>query len=284
MRFGVIGLGVVGSVYCEWLLQHGEEVGQYDKNGTGSVEEVNEAEIVFVCVNTPYSEELKGFDTSYLRTALECLSGEKTVVICSTVPMGFCREMKRKYPHFTILHNPEFLRAKTAHEDFRKPLRQLIGCTDPKDYPKALAVLEALPRSTDAVLDASITEAIKLSSNFLLAVRVAAAHLVVQVAAVQGASPETLARIFGDDERIGSYGFDTNDQLGYSGRCLPKDVQGFIAECRKLHLPSLWVQIMDQRNTEILNEQGLSVDYGYPTTNKGSAIDIQNACISDASD
>ena len=156
------------------------------------------------------------------------ISGSKTVVVCSTVPIGTCTSLANTYPQHVILHNPEFLRAKTAWEDFTYPLRQVVGLVRAADRNIAGDVMLMLPYCDHScVVRTDVSELVKLSSNLLLAVRIAAAQ---QVMCLAGAKGEQVANILAVDPRIGAYGFDCSEQFGYAGRCLPKDVKAFLRE------------------------------------------------------
>jgi UDP-glucose 6-dehydrogenase len=261
IRFGVIGLGIVGSCYYRWLKQYGY-VASYDKKGDGSIDDVNAAEVVFVCVNTPFDVSDNLMDTSYIVSSIKCLSGSKSVVICSTVPIGFCKSLSHLYPQHKIFHNPEFLRAKSAWEDFCNPCRQVIGIT--KEELRSTSLIDYLPQSKPFIVQSEVSELIKLSSNLLLAVRVAAAHKVIELGKSAGVEECDIKDILSCDSRIGAYGLNTLEQRGYSGRCFPKDVRTFIAECKRNNISCGWLEAMDDANCDLLKVQGIDVDYGYP--------------------
>src|SRR3989344_5392060 len=87
---GVVGIGMVGGAMLRYLRKkEGLGIFTYDKGkNEGSQEEVNKAEVVFVCVPTPYLKDGKGFDLSFVEETLSWLEGEKTVVVKSTVLPG----------------------------------------------------------------------------------------------------------------------------------------------------------------------------------------------------
>src|SRR3990167_8847250 len=98
-RCGVVGVGMVGGAMQRYLeKKQGLEIFLYDKGkGLGSIDDVNKAEIVFVCVPTPYLKDGKGFDLSYVEETLNMLQGEKVVVIKSTVLPGTTQALQQKY-------------------------------------------------------------------------------------------------------------------------------------------------------------------------------------------
>ncbi len=101
----------------------------FDKGkNLGSIEEVNKAHIVFICVPTPYNET-RGFDLSFVEESIGNLKGEKNVVIKSTVLPGTTEMLQKKYSQHTLFFNPEFLTESSAENDTLFPCRQIIGYT-----------------------------------------------------------------------------------------------------------------------------------------------------------
>jgi UDPglucose 6-dehydrogenase len=264
MKFGVIGLGVVGSCYRRWLSEHNWEVVGYDIKGEGSIEEVSTADTIFICVNTPYDVHADQYETKYVNASVEQIKGErKTIVVCSTVPVGTCVRLAAEYPQHTFLHNPEFLRAKTAWEDFCHPVRQVVGASSPRSTYKAQSLIGYLPDGHKSYfMHSDESELLKLSSNLLLAAQIAAKQVVMRLAV--GSNSGKFAEILALDPRIGSYGFDQSQQCGYSGRCLPKDVRGFLHECKEAGVDAKWLMEMDAANEVLLRSQWIEPDYGYP--------------------
>jgi UDPglucose 6-dehydrogenase len=88
-----------------------------------------------------------GFDPSLLEEAIANLSGSKTVVIKSTVLPGTTERLQARYPQHGLLFNPEFLREKSALQDFLEPDRQIVGFARRWDQAAARDVLQLLPRA-----------------------------------------------------------------------------------------------------------------------------------------
>ena len=103
-KVGIVGTGMVGGAMLRYLQKKdGLEIFTYDKGkNEGSPEEVNKAEIVFVCVPTPYLKDGGGFDLSYVEETLAWLNGEKVVVIKSTVLPGTTEMLQKKYPQHKL--------------------------------------------------------------------------------------------------------------------------------------------------------------------------------------
>jgi hypothetical protein len=122
---GIMGLGVAGEAVREHLTRRGCALRLYDAGrGAGSVAEINEAEIVFVCVPTPYSPGV-GFDARAVEESVSALEDTKIVVITSTVLPGTTEAYQIRYPQHCFVCNPAFLREAHALDDYLHPDRQL---------------------------------------------------------------------------------------------------------------------------------------------------------------
>ena len=124
---GVIGLGVVGDAVRQYFQDLGNPVRTFDPpKRLGSPSEINEAELIFICVPTPY-QPFTGFDDSALEEAVSLLEGSKVIVIKSTVLPGTTEAYQFRYSQHCFLSIPEFLRQASARDDFLRPDRQIIG-------------------------------------------------------------------------------------------------------------------------------------------------------------
>src|SRR5271170_6802647 len=119
MKVGIIGCGWVGGTIKYWFESEAKhELFLYDLyKKIGSVEEVNKADIIFVAVPTPFVVG-HGYDDSAVRDALAHIDDGKVVVIKSTVMPGSTERFQKENPSKTLLFNPEFLRERTAKDDF----------------------------------------------------------------------------------------------------------------------------------------------------------------------
>ena len=123
---GIAGVGFVGEAVRFWFEQQGYPLFLYDKHKQiGSTEELNKADVIFLCLPTPFREGR--FDDSAVWDVLASIEGNKIIVVKSTVLPGSTEEYQRKFPQHAFFMNPEFLRANTAQEDFLNPDRQIVG-------------------------------------------------------------------------------------------------------------------------------------------------------------
>jgi UDPglucose 6-dehydrogenase len=191
-------------------------------------EALEEAEFVFVCVDTPatYAGDA---DLSRVWTVIEelCpLAGRPVLVMKSTVPVGTGEKVRaaldaRGLDNWGYASNPEFLAEGTAVRDFLEPDRIVIGAFEDGD---AYAI-EALHKGIDAPVvktDVASAEMIKLASNAFLPTRISFINEIANVCELVGADVEAVARGVGLDSRIGTRYFRPG--LGYGGSCFPKDV------------------------------------------------------------
>jgi UDPglucose 6-dehydrogenase len=231
MKLGVMGVGVVGSAVRSYFRHSGEPVLCFDKfSGEGSLAEINQADIVFVCVPTPYVPG-RGLDASAVEEAVSGLTGEKIVVLKSTALPGTTQTLAGRYPQHRFFFNPEFLRESRAEADFVKPDRQIVGYTGHHDREMALRLLKLLPPAPyEAVLPATTAELVKLFTNSMLALRVIFANEVYDLTSALGLDYEEVRAGLAADPRIGGSHFNVFDggYRGYGGKCLPKDVGGIV--------------------------------------------------------
>jgi UDPglucose 6-dehydrogenase len=229
-KIGIMGVGVVGGAVRNYLELTGIQPLLYDPGkALGSLKEINEAELVYVCVPTPYVAGV-GFDDSAIADAISHLRAGKTIVIKSTVLPGTTEKFQRLNPQHTILFNPEFLRESSANADFLTPDRQIVGyCGANSDL--ADAILQTLPRAPhEAVVPAAAAEMTKYATNCFLALKVIFGNEMFDLCEAVGIDYELVKEGIGVDKRIGDSHFNVLDAgyRGYGGKCLPKDTMSLL--------------------------------------------------------
>ena len=205
---------------------------------------VEESLIVFLAVGTPPNGEGAADLSQIEEVALQIassLNGYKVIVTKSTVPVGSARyiktiieENKTTHGRFSVASNPEFLREGAAINDFMRPNRVVIGCTDEE----AIAILKDLYRplylieTPFVITDPGSAEMIKYASNVFLATKISFINEIANLCDLLGADAHDVAKGMGMDGRIGSKFLHPGP--GFGGSCFPKDAKALVALARSV--------------------------------------------------
>lgn len=269
MRIAVAGTGYVGLSNAILLAQHNEvktvdiiqekvdlinskkspivdkEISEYlstkDLNLTATTnaeEAYKDADFIIISTPTNYDEEKNYFDTSSVEAVVELVkkSGSRaTIVVKSTVPVGYTENLRKNSGYKNMLFSPEFLREGHALYDNLYPSRIVVSY--PKDDESLLAKAEQFSsllkegaiKKDVQVLHPHCTEAeaIKLFANTYLALRVAYFNELDTYAELRGLNTKQIIEGISLDPRIGD--FYNNPSFGYGGYCLPKDTKQLLA-------------------------------------------------------
>lgn len=260
-RGGIVGVGMVGGALQRYFeKKEGLELFLYDKGkNLGSPEEINKAEIIFICVPTPYLKDGKGFDLSCVEETMNILEGEKVVVIKSTVMPGTTEMLQQKYPQHKILMNPEFLTEETSDQDMCYPDRQIIGYTE-KSYSVAGEVMQLLPLAPfERILPATEAELVKYFGNTWFSVKVSFANTMYDLCQALGVDYDRMVEATAADKRIGRTHLNIwhKGYRGYGGRCLPKDIKAIIQLADSKGVDLKLHKIAEMINEELMRQQGI---------------------------
>jgi UDPglucose 6-dehydrogenase len=259
LKIGVIGVGFVGGSVKKYFEREKFPVFAYDKfKKIGSPAEVNKADVVFVCVPTPFHPDGRGFDLSAVQEALKLLQPGKVAVIKSTVLPGTTASMQKRFPKLKILFNPEFLRATIAYQDFVKPDRQVIGTTKPSQA-WAARILALLPKAPfEAVMSSGEAEVVKYFGNSFLAMKVVFANEFYDLCKKLRLDYGSVMAAAAADPRITGSHLDVahGGYRGYGGACFPKDVNAILQFAGKKHVAMELLKAAQAVNRKLLKKSG----------------------------
>jgi len=305
MKLGVIGLGYVGLVTGVGFASMGHIVKGFDIDAdkvkalnerksplyevgldvglkeagdrftaTQKLSDLNDCEVIFVCVGTP-SREDGSIDLYYVKKAAEDLSkmldSYKVIVIKSTVVPGTTdsiipileSEGKLSGKDFGVAMNPEFLREGTALKDFFEPDRIVIGATDEKTREALLDLYEPF-NCPKIFTNMKTAEMIKYASNAFLATKISFINEIGNICKKLGIDTYHVADGIGYDKRIGRAFLDSG--IGFGGSCFPKDVKALIAMAESLgEEPKILKEVIHLnerqplRKIDLIKKRGISL-------------------------
>lgn len=259
MKIGVVGNGFVGNAVFENMKEKYDSY-VYDKDinkSLNTIEEVYSCDIIFVCLPTPMRSADGGeCNLTIIEDFFSQIPKEINGIfaIKSTVPIGTTEKLRKSRKDLRIVHNPEFLTAANAKQDFKNSERNVIG-----GAPEDCKVLEnclknLLPKTENILVTSTESEAIKYFSNTFLATKVAYFNLIYDLCQKLNIDYNSVVSGVCSDTRIGKSHSKTpgpDGDRGFGGTCFPKDLNALIHTFKENNLDNVMLQNIWKYNKKI---------------------------------
>lgn len=250
-KISIIGLGFVGSsMYDSFLLNNIKNISVYDKfknGGIGSFKKCLRSDIMFLCLPTLFNEEDKCYDKSSILET--CLNLEEAnyngiIIIKSTIEPGTCSILSDKFSNLKIIHNPEFLSAKSALNDFHNQKHIVLGkgknCTN-EDIQEVEDFYKKYYNADISICSSHESESMKIFCNSFYSIKIQFFTELYLLCQKNGTDFDTVRDLMLKNDWINPMhtkvpGPDGN--ISYGGLCFPKDTNALNEYMKKNNTPN----------------------------------------------
>lgn len=251
LKIGIIGLGFVGSAMMQSFTLNGCHIhATYDKyknGGIGTLDSLLECDIIFSALPTIYKESIEQYDKQPLEDTLQFLKNNKFtgVFICkSTVEPGTSNDLAMKY-EIKIIHNPEFLTARTAFEDFHNQTHIVLGATS-LVKPEDMDIVTNFYKSNYINAEISIStskesESMKIFCNCFYAVKIQFFNELYLTCQKNGSDYNKVREMMLKNNWINPMHTTVpgpDGKMSYGGLCFPKDTNALNHYMRRNGIPN----------------------------------------------
>lgn len=275
MKIGFIGQGWIGKNYADNYESRQFEVVRYslEKEYIANKEKIKDCDLVIIAVPTPTNK--KGFDLSYVESAIKITKPKQNIVIKSTLIPGSTEKLAKKFKDRYIFHSPEFLSERTAKYDVDRPHANVLGIpVVNKEYKKrAHKIIESFPQAPFSLVCSSLeAEIIKYSRNIHGFFEVIFYNLFYDYVNSLGADYNVVKSYIDSDplhvkryaSPVHASGHDLkNPKRGAGGHCFIKDFKAFRESFSKLVKDKKSIEVLkslETKNIDLLIKSGKDLD------------------------
>ena len=246
---GIIGIGFVGGAILKSFLLKKINVFYYDKyKKSNTIDECLKCDILFLCLPTQFNQDIKKYDTTAIKETLELLNTlnyNGLIVIKSTVEPETTHKFSLEYPKLKLFHNPEFLSAKTAFEDFHNQTHIVLGRSiNVNDEDVNLLnnfYSEYYPSAEISLCSSTESESMKSFCNCFYSVKIQFFNELYLLCKENGSNYNNVLNLMLKNNWINPMHTNvpgTDGKLSYGGFCFPKDTNALLAYMKRNDTPS----------------------------------------------